>query len=289
MAGLGTGSGTTNANTTSTTAPYVPAQPNVQTDINQGAGLTAQGPTLENSPEENNIWTMMGNSPGNSAGYSGVLSGPAGENVGNTAANMGNLFDTGDPYNLLSPALSAYNKTVSPIANMNPDPTQNPATESLMQTIQDQIQSNQDAQFAGAGRSLSGMNSKADATAFTNAMAPYLFNQYNTNLSNIQNASSGLLSGAQTTSGAMGNNATTGISLGTAAPTIAETVPTLLQNAAQAPTVDPAQILAAMENLTVPIAGLGGTSAGTLAGNTTTTASPLADLTSVGNLLGKLI
>lgn len=298
MSGLGTSSNTLNSNTSqsaqtnSTTGPLPASVPNVTGELGQAGGLASEIPALQNSQEENNIWTMMGNSPGNAAGYSGVLSGPAGQNVGNIAATTGAKIAGGDPTGLLGSSLSNYTGNVAPIASQNVDPSQNPEMKAMINALNDQISTSVNSQFAGAGRSLSGYNTKDLAMGLSEGEAPALLNQYNTNVGNKLAANQGILGANTGAASAMTGNMGTGVQMEAAAPTIAETVPSLLQSAAQAPFTNPAQQLGAAENLTVPLAGLGGTSQGTVNSQGTTnasgtqSASPLSQLSSLGGLLG---
>ena len=264
MSGLGT-SGTT-ANTTTKTAPYAPASGLINTDINNAAGVQN---TANNTGDLSNAWGDAANNALNL------------NNAGTAASNTGAQFLTGDPNNLLSSALGSYQKTMNPIASMNADPTTNPATQSLLQAIQDQTQQSINGQFAGAGRSMSGYNAKDLAMGLSEGEAPTLFNQYNQNLANIQAASSGLLGAGQTTSSAEAANKNTGLQMEGQAPTLSLGPTQAAQTAVDAPATNQAQMAALGQNLALPIAGLGGTSQGT--GTGTATASPLTQLAQTGS------
>lgn len=264
MSGMGT-SGTT-ANTSTATAPYAPAANSLQTELQTAASLP---PAMDSGQGIQNLFSGAANT---------ALSLP---NAGVSAANQGTSFLTGDPNSVLGPAYAAYQKTMSPIAGMNADPTSNPATQQLMQAIQDQTQNSINSQFAGAGRSMSGYNTKDLAMGLSEGEAPTLFSQYNQNLANIQAASQGLLGAGQTTSAAESGNKTTGLQMQASAPAMSLLPAQAAQTALNTPATNAAQIAGLGENLTLPIAGLGGTSQGT--GTGTATASPLTQLAQTGS------
>ena len=269
MSGLGTSG--TSANTSTVSAPYAPAQSNLQTQLGQAASLSDAGANTNNP----NMWNEA-------ADQAAQLPNP-----GTSAANTGTSFLTGDPSGLLNSGLSSYQKTMNPIAQMSADPTSNPATRQLMQAIQDQTQQSINGQFAGAGRSMSGYNTKDLAMGLSEGEAPTLFNQYNQNLANIQGASSGLLNAGQTTQGLENANQQAGLQLASSAYPLSQ-LPAQTQIAANnmAP-INQAQLAGLGENLTIPIAGLGGQTQGQVAG--TQTASPLSQLGQLGSLFGTLV
>ena len=263
MSGLGTSG--TSANTTTVSAPYAPAQSNLQTQLGQAASLSDAGANTNNP----NMWNEA-------ADQAAQLPNP-----GTSAANTGTSFLTGDPSGLLNSGLSSYQKTMNPIAQMSANPTSNPATQQLMQAIQDQTQQSINGQFAGAGRSMSGYNTKDLAMGLSEGEAPTLFSQYNQNLANIQAASQGLLGANQTTSSAENANRATGIQMQASAPAMSLLPAQAAQTAFDTPYTNTAQMNGLGENLTLPIAGLGGTSQGT--GTGTATASPLTQMAQAGS------
>ena len=270
MSGAGTSS--TSSNTASQTQPYGPSQNNLQSALQNASQLT-NNPSA-GAPSNPGMWGAAQNT---------VNQLP---NPGVAAANMGSSFSGGDPSGLLGPALAAYQKSVSPIAGMSADPMSNPETQNLLQAIQDQTTQSINGQFAGAGRSMSGYNTKDLAMGLSEGEAPTLFNQYNQNLSNIQGASSGLLGANQTTASQEGANESAGLQMTTAAPAAALLPATAAQTASNTPMTNEAQLAALGQNLTLPIAGLGGSGSGSSQG--TATNSLLSQLGQVGNLLGGL-
>lgn len=104
------------------------------------------------------------------------------------------------------------------------DPEQNPALQKYLSVISDDIQNRVNAQFAGAGRDLSGMNQGAVARGISEGLAPTMLNAYNTERDRQLGAISGLYSGANTTAGLLSNldqtslgNRSAGIDASTAA------------------------------------------------------------------------
>ena len=265
MSGLGTSSNTTgqNINTTSNTAPWQPSQPDLTAEL-ATAGRLANSTNVPATAQWNKAQSTAANLP----------------NPGVAANQMGQSFMTGDPQNMLDPAYQQYQKTMNPIANMSADPTKNPATQQLNDYIRQQIQQSTDAQFAGAGRSLSPANTSADARAFTQAMAPTMFQQYNSNLGNIMNASQGLLGAGQSVSAQELANKQAGLQLASSAFPLSQLPAQTTQSAINAPIVNQGQLAGMAENLTIPIAGLGGTTAGVNigTGQGTQTASPLTQM-----------
>ena len=277
MSGAGTGSNA--ANTASVTAPWSPAQSTLQTQLGNAAGLSAYGAP---SSTVNNLGQQAYNAATSLSPVNGGT-----DNPGASAASLGQNFMTGDPQGTLASGLQNYQSTVSPIANMSANPMNNPATQQLMQAIQDQTQQSINGQFAGAGRSMSGYNTKDLAMGLSEGEAPTLFNQYNQNLANIQGASSGLLNAGQTTQGLENANQQAGLQLASSAYPLSQ-LPEQTQIAANnmAP-INQAQLAGLGENLTIPIAGLGGQTQGQVAG--TQTASPLTQLGQLGGLFGTLV
>ena len=271
MSGAGTGSNA--ANTASVTAPWSPAQSTLQTQLGNAAGLSAYGAP---SSTVNNLGQQAYNAATSLSPVNGGT-----DNPGASAASLGQNFMTGDPQGTLASGLQNYQSTVSPIANMSANPMNHPATQQLMQAIQEQTQQSINGQFAGAGRSMSGYNTKDLAMGLSEGEAPTLFNQYNQNLANIQAASQGLLGAGQTTSSAEAANKNTGLQMQAGAPAMSLLPAQSAQTALNAPTVNQAQLASLGENLTLPIAGLGGTSQGT--GTGTATASPLTQMAQTGS------
>ena len=138
------------------------------------------------------------------------------------------------------------------------DPRKDPGTGYLYSVRQD-VQNSVNGQFAGAGRDLSGLNQQYLGRGITAAEAPILLNQYNQNIANRQQAAGSLYGAAGNTAGAMGANQGQAFNfaglidqLKNASPSAILAIQNAMRNA-------PVGALQALTGLTVPIAGLGGT------------------------------
>ena len=158
------------------------------------------------------------------------------------------------------------------------DPQNSPGMQGVLQTIQNDISNQVNSQFAGAGRSLSGLNEQTLSRGLAQGEAVPLLNQYNQNIANqlgIQSAASG--------------NIQTGLQDAGTAPGLAQQVPMAQEALTQQENQLPEQYLAGVENLLNPIAGLGGSSVGSQqtnqSGSGTATNSLLGQLGQVGGLI----
>ncbi len=173
------------------------------------------------------------------------------------ATDLTNRFISGDPTGLLNPALQDYRTQLSPIANADLDPMKTPGLQNYLSTVQNDITNQIRGQFAGAGRDFSGLEQQAIGRGVTQGLAPTIFNQYNQNVANRQNAASALFGGAGSVAGAMTGNYAQ--------------APDFAQYAAQAGNTGanatlaaealrrgiPLDQLQALSGISVPIAGLG--------------------------------
>ena len=158
------------------------------------------------------------------------------------------------------------------------DPQNSPGMQGVLKTIQNDISNQVNSQFAGAGRSLSGLNEQTLSRGLAQGEAVPLLNQYNQNIANqlgIQSAASG--------------NIQTGLQDAGTAPGLAQQVPMAQEALTQQENQLPEQYLAGVENLLNPIAGLGGSSVGSQqtnqSGSGTATNSLLGQLGQVGGLI----
>lgn len=104
----------------------------------------------------------------------------------------------------LGKGLGDYEAGLSPYLSANYlDPSQNPATASLIQSIQDRISNQVNGQFAAAGRDMSGANQKTLASGVTEGIAPVLFNQYNQNVATQRGAQDALMAARSGTAGSI--------------------------------------------------------------------------------------
>ncbi len=152
-----------------------------------------------------------------------------------------------------------------------------PGMRDVLKTIQNDVSNQINGQFAGAGRSLSGLNEQTLSRGLSQGEAVPLLNQYNQNIANQL--------GIQ---GAATQNIGQGFNFAQAAPGLAQQVPMQQQNLIHQRRMAPFQYLGAQENLVNPIAGLGGTSMGSQqsnqSGQGTATNSLLSQLGQLGGL-----
>jgi hypothetical protein len=184
-----------------------------------------------------------------------------------TAANY--LQTGGDPTGLLR----AESQNIG-IGN----PQNTPGMQQVLSTIQNDISNQVNSQFAGAGRSLSGLNEQTLARGLAQGEAVPLLNQYNQNIANQMGIA-----------GAASGNIQTGLQDASAAPGLATAVPLADEQIQQQAQQLPISLLGQYENLINPTAGLGGSSVGSQitnqTGSGTATNSLLSQLGQVGGLI----
>ncbi len=272
--GLGTGSQTFNAtgnnNQFSQTNPYGPAQggiANLLGSINQqnqaqnGGNLTPQEATNYNQAE-----------------LSALRQPDFGPAAAQTASN---IFQTGgDPTGILRRSAGNLN----PFASMGGptgaglDPSQTPGMQNVLNTIRNDVSNQINGQFAGAGRSLSGLNTQTLARGIGQGEAVPLLNQYNQNFANMLGANQQLGNISQNAMSNLGQ----GANFAQLAPQLAG-APRLRENQLiQQQRMQPLGYLGQIENMINPIAGLGGTVTGTQQNNQTGSG------TATNSILGQL-
>ena len=252
MSGLGQSSQQGNTNSTSQTTPWAQALPEAGQTLGalgnlNNSGFLSMGPTdWQNSTAAQKALKGLPN-PGTSMA-----------NVGQNAVNSG-----GDPYGILGNVQQS-------IGNIN-DPASSPGMQGLLNTIKTDTQNSVNSQFAGAGRSLSGMNEQTLARGLAQGEAAPLQAQYNSNLANLMGLSQQK----------MGNQQTGLQDLASAIP--ASQLPAqTAQQAYQMPFTNTAQRIGASANLGIPYLGLGGQTSGT--GNIVGTSNA-----SLGTILAQLM
>jgi hypothetical protein len=263
MSGMGTSQQNTQQAQQSQSAPWQPAQGNLLGIL---SGIGGQLGNYQPTGAENNALSQWQQ---NAAGL---------QNFTGQATNAANRFMTGDPTGLLGPAYQQYQNAMNPIANASLDPTQTPGMSNLLSTIRNDVSNNVNSEFAGAGRSMSGLNTQALARGISQGEAAPLLGQYNQNVSNRMGAAGGLMGAGLGTAGAMNQATGQGFGMAGTLPGFAAQGPQAQLAASQAQRMLPLQNLGALENLTVPIAGLGGQSSGTSVGQTQNQMSPIQEM-----------
>jgi len=199
-------------------------------------------------------------------------------NFGGTATNAVNTL-TGAIPGMLQNNQNTVNNALAPQLSANfTNPFTNPATQKMLDTINQQITNQVNGEFAGAGRDLSGANTKTLGMGLGMGEATPLFNEYNSLLSAQNNAASTIGNLGLGTAGAEGNSINAGLGAAGAQPGLA-LGPALAQlQAAMTKKNLPLSNLSGVENMLLPIAGLGGQTSGTASGqsNTQTNLSPFA-------------
>jgi hypothetical protein len=255
------------------------------------------------APSVGTLNNIIGNINGLNPGLSGAQSNAAGQ-VSNAVGGIPNMLPqannlaaslaSGGPnyQPIVSDAYSKYQDALNPLLTANLDPTKTPGVANALATIQNDVGNSVNGMFAGAGRDLSGMNTQTLARGIAQGEAPLLLGQYNQNVANLQGAANGVFNGGintanslsglqQTQFGNQINGVTNAGNFATASPLSA------LQAASSAYGI-PAQNLAQIEALTLPIAGAGrsynGVSSGTSQSDTTSTPSVLQDIMGVGGM-----
>ena len=302
--GLGTstqsGQTTQNTQSQSQTGPWSPAVPSLQNYFNPGtgsdAGLSSIGFDQSKVNDISNALATPGSFLYNNANQGvnnlAALNGGFADQLGTTAARLGNQYvnggnggGQGDPFGILG----GVQNTMTPYAQGDYlDPRKAPFMQQTLQTIQNDVQNSVNSQFAGAGRSLSGLNEQAVARGLSQGEAQPLLNQYNQNVANQFNANNVL----QQLSQQRGANQQQGMQYGQMAPALATAVPQAQSDWNVAFRSAPMQLQGAAENLLLPIAGLGGTASGTQNTQSTfqgsNTASPLSQIQQGIGVLGGL-
>ncbi len=292
--GLGTSSQTFNAagtsNNQSQTSPYAPTT----------GGLQGLIDTI-NTTAGNNVTPMGHLYPTEAKNYQTAMNNISalpnfGPDVANTAKN---IFNTGgDPTGLLhssAQGLQGNIQNLQPYATMNLDPTQTPGMQKVLDTIRNDVSNQVNGQFAGAGRSLSGLNTQTLARGIGQGEAVPLLNQYNQNFSNMlgaNNAQAGYQGQLGDISQKSMANLGQGANFAQMAPQLAQLNPMMREQLLQQMKMQPLNYLGASENLLNPIAGLGGSTVGqqqtTQSGSGTATNSLLSQLAQGLGLLNPL-
>jgi hypothetical protein len=238
-----------------------------------------------------------GVTPAQTSALNGLMTGANGlPNFGGASAGVTSGLLQGDPTGLLTSGNNNFQAALQPIIAAGLDPTKNPNLANALQAVQYNATNANQAQFSGAGRTGGGAQAYALGQGITNAEAPLLLGQYNQDVANTINAGSQMFGANNATSNAITGNQQSGLSAAQNQPNIA-LAPQLAQlQTAQTQYNLPLSNVAGAEGLTLPIAGMGGSSSGTASGsgtgtmvgqsNTTSTPSILQDMSMLGGILG---
>jgi len=263
----------------STTAPWLSAQPALQGILGQiGTGLSNTGLTGQESGAINSL-EANGQNP--NAGQIGSL-------ATNLLNGGGALNQTG----AINNAYQQYAAQTNPLAsNTNYDPMQAPGIGTQLQTIMSDVGNSVNGQFAAAGRDFSGANQQALARGYAQGIAPVLTAQYNQNVANQQGAAQNLYNAGNTTSGLLSGlnqqaltNQVQGVQTSNDALTAQNSGANATLAAEAAKRGIPVQALGLLAQIGIPIAGLGSQNTGQ--SDTTKQDSGATQFAQIGSGLG---
>lgn len=245
-------------NQSSTTAPWLAAQPTMQgilgqlnTGLSTSAGITGT--------ENDALSRLTANAP-NAMQYAPQISNLVGDlfNGGGAQAQAGAFGQN----------LTDYQRRLSPTADGS-QIGQNSGLNPYLGTIANDVQTRVNGMFAGSGRDMSGANQQALARGIAEGQAPVIASQYNTDVANQRGAADALYGAGNATGGLLTGlnqqslaNRQAGAGL---APTnynnFNDSQNAVLQAEAARRGI-PVQALGLLANIGIPIAGLGGQSTG---------------------------
>ena len=168
-------------------------------------------------------------------------------------------------------AYQDYLKATQPLAsNTNYDPYSTPGFADAIRTASADITNGVNSQFAAAGRDFSGANSQALSRGLAQGLAPTIAAQYNQNVQNQQGAAGNLYNAGNTNAGLQAGfqqqalaNQQQGVQTANDALAAQNYTPQQMLQLEQMKQQLPAQTLALLAQIGVPIAGLGQQSNGT--------------------------
>ena len=241
----------------SQTAPWEAAQPMLQ-------GILGQlSPLIQNSglsPAESGAIDQLSANAAQGNPYASQISSFAGNLLNGGGANA-------QAPNLQS-GLSTLQSQLTPYANGSMVGN-NPALAAQLAQIASETTNQVNGQFAAAGRDLSGMNQQTLARGIAQGEAPVIAGQYNQDVANQLNAANSLYGAQNSTSGLLSGlnqqalaNQQQGVASSQDALNAQNYAPQQQLALAQQAQQIPAQNLALLAQIGVPIAGLGSQSSG---------------------------
>lgn len=251
----GTSSSTQRSTHETETEPWDPAQPALQgilsqlKPLTQNAGLTGS----QNSAIDQLIAAAQGGNP-----YANQISG--------FTSNLLNGGGANDQAGAIQGGLDTYRNQLSPYADGSMV-GKNPALQAQLDQIMSDVGNSVNSQFAAAGRDLSGANQQAYGRGVAAGVAPVLANQYNQDVQNQINAAGQLYGAQNSTSGLLAGlnqqglaNQLQGTQTSADALAAQNYGPTQTLALEQLRKTLPAESLALLAQIGIPIAGLGGKS-----------------------------
>ena len=111
------------------------------------------------------------------------------------------LFSTQSQSPTATAAYENLQTRLNPIASGSVNPMDDPQFKTMLDSVTGDAMNRVNSMFAGAGRDLSGAHTAAAGRAVTNAQAPIIIDQYNTNIGRQMDAAGRLFDAGQTTAG----------------------------------------------------------------------------------------
>jgi hypothetical protein len=260
---------TTNQAQSSTTNPYAPALPLVNSLISQYGSLNP-GMTANQGGALTNLNNSVSNLP--NFGWAGTGA------INNLFSSAGSAPQVG----MLNTAYDTLRTNLSPTASgANLDPYSTPGFGDALNTSMDDITNRVKSVYSASGRDPSGAGSFAQSLGrgLTQGVAPTIAGQYNTNFGNMVNANNSLFQGAGGTASSINNLRQGDTATSLAALQGAGAIPGLYAGpataqlgAANAQYSQPFQNLSQLLGPSTALAGLGSNTQGT--GNSTQTSTP---------------
>ncbi len=258
---MGVSGGASNSSTDSKskTDPWAPAIPYLKQTLSDIGGLQSNGPSGPTAGQTSSF---------NKLSDLYAAGSPFTEQIGNLAGTT--LTGLPSHSDMVTGAYGDVKNALNPYVNgQYLDVASNPYLSSMIDLVGKNAKNAVNAQFAGAGRDLSGINQRAVASGITNAQLPLLFNQFNTQQQN-QLAAANQLSGAANNAASTSQNLdqqalaarAAGVPIAQQALASAEWGPQSQYNLEQMFKQIPSQDIASLESLLLPVAGLGGQQSG---------------------------
>jgi hypothetical protein len=280
MPGAGTSSQQQQSSQSSQTAPWAPAQAELEGILTAGGGL---GTSV--TPGQSSAYGILNNEAGAVPSYSAPAS--------NLATNLFN-YNTTPQQGTLTGANANLNTELSPyLSSSYLNPTSTPGLSTALSGLNNSITNNINDQFAAAGETGSPANSEALAYGLSTGEAPLITNEFNTLTGNQLGAANTAFNAAGTTASGLTAQQLAAIQANSGGVGVAGSIPQLALapgstqlGVSTAQAQQPYQNLGWLASLIDPIAALGSQSSGTSSTTGSSTASPLQDLDMISNALG---
>ncbi len=282
---MGTSKSTQNSSqqSTATQNPWAQSMPAVEGILN--AVNSQVGSWMPTSAENGALGTIQNNAQG-AQNYGGQATSLANDLMGGA---------TGSNAAMMNKAYTDYQGQLNPYLNPDYlDPTKSPGMQGLLNTIRSDVSNQVNGQFAGAGRDMSGLNMQTLARGISQGEAAPLLGQYNANVATQRGAQDAAYGAGNNTAGLLQgltqqdfNNRFQGLDTAlNGIPLAQNNQANQILQAGQTARGMPLQNLGMLEGLTIPLAGLGGTTNTTGTGTQTGTQTMSPFQMIMGGLMG---